>query len=186
LLADFGLSLVLSQTQSTAQSVVSSSTAMFGGTVRWMAKEFFASTSDGNPQMHSRATDVWAYGMVVYELLTWKVPYADKPYDQNVILAIATGELPAKPEDTGDPRMFDRLWNFCLSCWRESSNRPTAAEIVSFMSTCAMPKVPAVIRKPRGRTWNPATDVNAFKQEIVETLARFMRTSFGDADTDIE
>ncbi len=53
-------------------------------------------------------------------------------------------------------------------------------------SVLEVPKGPAVIRKPRGRTWNPATDVDAFKQEIVETLARFMRTSFGDADTDIE
>ncbi len=39
---------------------------MLGGTVRWMARELLAFESDGTPQRHDRATDVWAYGMVVY------------------------------------------------------------------------------------------------------------------------
>jgi len=66
LLTDFGLSLVLCQTQSTTQRALTTSTAMLGGTVRWMARELFASKSDGTLQRHDRATDIWAYGMVVY------------------------------------------------------------------------------------------------------------------------
>ncbi len=47
-----------------------------------MAKEFFASTPDGIPQMHSRATDVWAYGMVVYVCIRSKIQgrFSDIPF----------------------------------------------------------------------------------------------------------
>ncbi len=63
------------------------------------------------------------------------MPYQEKPHDHNVILAIANGELPARPETTGDAHMFVQLWGFCLSCWRDSSYRPTAIEILRIMSS---------------------------------------------------
>lgn len=60
MLADFGLSLMLSQTQATTGT-----TSSIGGTVRWMAKELFQSSSNGSPK-YDEATDIWAYGMIAY------------------------------------------------------------------------------------------------------------------------
>lgn len=31
-----------------------------------MARELFSTASDGTPHKHDEATDVWAYGMVIY------------------------------------------------------------------------------------------------------------------------
>lgn len=56
LLADFGLSLVLSQSQSALATTASGAR----GTVRWMANELFLSPK------HTTMTDVWAFGMIAY------------------------------------------------------------------------------------------------------------------------
>ncbi len=60
LLADFGLSLMLSQTQATTGTTSSTK-----GTVRWMAKELFQPSSSGSPK-YNETTDIWAFGMIAY------------------------------------------------------------------------------------------------------------------------
>ena len=58
-LTDFGLSTALS----------SSATVTFSatGTVRWMAVELFAvRPDDDDSPVHTEATDIWAFGMVIY------------------------------------------------------------------------------------------------------------------------
>lgn len=52
LLSDFGISLALFQTTTTASS----------GTVRWMAKELL----DRDVQDPDKESDIWALGMVIY------------------------------------------------------------------------------------------------------------------------
>lgn len=59
LLADFGLSLALTQSQTTTGT-----TSSTRGTVRWMAKELFL-TGLASP-VYDEMTDVWALGMVAY------------------------------------------------------------------------------------------------------------------------
>lgn len=62
LLADFGLSLVLSQSQSALVTTASCTR----GTVRWMAKELFLTSPEGKTPKHTTMTDVWAFGMIAY------------------------------------------------------------------------------------------------------------------------
>ncbi len=61
LLADFGLSVVLSQ----SKSVFGTTASVTRGTVRWMAKELFLS-SNGEVPKHTTMTDIWAFGMIAY------------------------------------------------------------------------------------------------------------------------
>jgi len=130
LLADFGLSLALSQSQST----MGTTTASTKGTVRWMAIELFPTISGDPPSNHDEKSDVWAFGMVVYELLTWGVPYKSKRNDVAVMMAIVNGELPEKPEDDNKSRMFNALWELCCSCWqRNSESRPSARYIADHL-----------------------------------------------------
>ncbi|KLO13908.1 kinase-like protein, partial [Schizopora paradoxa] len=77
LLTDFGLSAVVGQSKSTATR---SSTNNLGGTVRWMAREFFVVSSHPDAtHKHDKKTDVWAYGMVIYarELTNCSEPFID-------------------------------------------------------------------------------------------------------------
>jgi len=63
-----------------------------------MAVELLVTTDPSSPELkHTEKMDVWAFGMVVYELLTSHVPYTDKPFDVHIILSIIADELPARP-----------------------------------------------------------------------------------------
>jgi len=63
LLADFGLSLALSQSASVSTTTGNSTK----GTVRWMARELLVSDGSGSglPCIPNEKTDVWAFGMVI-------------------------------------------------------------------------------------------------------------------------
>lgn len=60
LLADFGLSLVLTQSQATTTA-----SSVTRGTIRWMAKELLLPTGDESLK-YNEQTDIWAFGMVAY------------------------------------------------------------------------------------------------------------------------
>lgn len=96
-----------------------------------MARELLVSTDDNSPSEHNEKTDVWAFGMVIYEMLTWKVPYWEKTNDVLVLMAIAKGELPKAPKDLPpESYILNELWKLCKSCWEtDCTSRPTAQEI---------------------------------------------------------
>jgi len=133
LLADFGLSLALSESQITTGTTTSSSR----GTVRWMAIELFPSVSGDEPERHNEMTDIWSFGMIAYELLSWSVPYKDMPNDLLVMMAIVNGELPVIPKaDEGtDTFFFDKCCDLARSCWhKDAGSRPTAEELSQDLS----------------------------------------------------
>lgn len=130
LLADFGLSLALSQSQYTSGTTATTTK----GTVRWMAIELLVPNDSGIPTKHDEKSDVWAFGMVIYELLSWKAPYWAKPNYIHVVMTIVNGELPEKPAEGADLSVFDDLWTLSQSCWYESSLRPTAGQLVDRLS----------------------------------------------------
>ncbi|KLO07075.1 kinase-like protein [Schizopora paradoxa] len=76
-------------------------------------------------------SDIWAFGMVISELLTRMVPYAliSDLYVANVILS---GQLPQKPEfeDIQNRNVFEILWKICQQCWKDiPEHRPSASEV---------------------------------------------------------
>lgn len=65
MLSDFGISRAL------VESGTVSGTRSLRGTMRWMAAELIVPTSSseadgGDCQLHTKETDVWAFGMVIY------------------------------------------------------------------------------------------------------------------------
>ncbi len=62
------------------------------------------------------------------------MPYSDKRADHMVMLAIMGGELPEKPEESGDPRIFEDIWGFCGRCWSDSLSRPSANESMEHLT----------------------------------------------------
>jgi len=107
------------------------------GTILWMAPELF-----GMRAKNTEKTDVYALGMVLYELLTHKLPFADfldgKKPEAVVPGWLKDGERPEMPS-YGDRNFKDLIER----CWHQNSgSRPTADQVASRLEemTKANPK----------------------------------------------
>ncbi|KAI4882003.1 hypothetical protein NFI96_024136, partial [Prochilodus magdalenae] len=116
--SDFGLSRVLEDDPEAAYTTT-------GGKIpiRWTAPEAI------QYRKFSSASDVWSYGIVMWEVMS----YGERPYwemsNQDVILSIEEGyRLPAP---MGCPVALHQLM---LHCWqKERSQRPRFHDVVSFL-----------------------------------------------------
>jgi serine/threonine protein kinase len=148
-LSDFGVSRLL------INSVTIAGTTSLKGAARWMAPELMApelmSPADTPPthEFHTKATDVWAFGMVVYvrinitycecfglltvsqEALSGKIPFENCRSEVQVMMSVMSRKLPAKPEDgMGLGKLFGVLWECCCSCWGHNpAERPRMTEV---------------------------------------------------------
>jgi hypothetical protein len=105
-LADFGASKILRDT-------IRVGTAVSELSFRWSAPEVLESN------VISDKSDVWSFGMLVYETLTGLVPFHDVP-DMRVAVFIVSGQLPSNCTD-----------ELALNCWkRDPAQRPSAAQLV--------------------------------------------------------
>ena len=85
------------------------------GSFRWMAPEVAQRRGAG------KAADVYSYGMILFELLTHDVPFADVAAVHAVAIVVVHGARPPLPPDT--PRS---LISIITRCWSEEPlQRPT-------------------------------------------------------------
>lgn len=61
LVADFGLSCLL-----TPSSTVDPTSSGLKGSIRWMSVELLHACDQGTVPLHTKESDVWAYGMLIY------------------------------------------------------------------------------------------------------------------------
>lgn len=136
LLTDFGISRM--------ESLTNGYTMTRGnkGTARWQAVEFLnindlgdgSETSlAGSLPTHTKQTDVWAFGMTVYEVLTNDRPYAQIGSDVQIIVRLMQGKYPPKPAFSNIPAdalIEHYMWSICERC-RETdpSSRPSMADL---------------------------------------------------------
>lgn len=99
------------------------------GTYRWMAPEVILN------QRYSRPADVYSYAMVVYELLTHQVPFADRPSIQAAISCAVNEERPLLP--SGCPSAIVELVNKCVEA--SPADRPTFGQIQSKLEAIMTP-----------------------------------------------
>jgi len=146
LLADFGISQVLYPLFSTVGQ--SNNSDSLKGTVRWMARELLAesdhdellSATTSTPIIPNEKSDVWAFGMVFYEILSRKVPFSELTSVPRVLLAISKGKLPSRVDLSKDPVLAlyeDDLWKLCNRCWDLASNRPGIGDVEASIATLA-------------------------------------------------
>ncbi|XP_060876851.1 insulin-like receptor [Metopolophium dirhodum] len=95
--------------------------------IRWMAPESLQSG------LFTCFSDVWSYGIVLWEMVT----LAAQPYrgeiDKNVISYVSSGGIMEKPDNCPDI-----IYDCMKLCWRfKASERPTFAEIVKMFLPCA-------------------------------------------------
>ncbi|KAI5117234.1 hypothetical protein M0805_009271 [Coniferiporia weirii] len=127
-ICDFGISRILAASGSFS---LGTTTGSIGGTVRFMSIELLA-PADQQPDTYSKASDVWAFGMTVFVLLTKKPPYSHIKHDLGVVSSITSGALPLIPEECHNiwPKLNQDLWEWCIRCWASSPlKRPSMFSI---------------------------------------------------------
>lgn len=116
--ADFGVARVKTQT-----GVMTAET----GTYRWMAPEVI----EHKPYDHK--ADVFSFGVVLWELLTGKIPYEYLTPVQAAVGVVQKGLRPTIPKNT-HPKLVDLL----TRCWQQDSTlRPNFTEIIDILQQIA-------------------------------------------------
>ncbi|TFK50760.1 kinase-like protein [Heliocybe sulcata] len=124
LLGDFSLSKILNHIHETPMMSCADYSSY-----RWFAPEVICTGVQG------LRSDIWSFGMTVYELLTDKVPYYEtkKITMQGFGNTLAEGAIPKRPLDEV-PGLDDELWNFLVNqCWKvKPEERCDIGAVVAF------------------------------------------------------
>lgn len=127
---DFGLAQ-LKQHSTTTSKADASGGGGLAGTLHWMAPELFSRKSS-TPRMQS---DIWALGMLFYELASRGIPYKDAQTPQQVMNWIMSGEGEEIPEECLE--QFPDFASIMQECWASLDERPTAAHIAAEVDVIA-------------------------------------------------
>lgn len=117
------------------------------GTCRFTAPELllpeesdYDYASDTTPLKPTCQSDIWSLAMLVLELLTENVPFAELNTTSAVILAVARGDMPKHPASSLvlERGLDDGVWLWLESCWsKEPSERPQLATLWGFFDEAA-------------------------------------------------
>ena len=146
-LADFGLLTIASDT-----NITSSNSFLQGGTWRWMSPEFFDpgkfKLKDNRPTKHS---DCYALGMVIYEVLSGRVPFS-RHHGLAIIGRIIEGERPRRPRGEEVVWFTDDIWSILERCWKPTpGDRPSIKDVLRCLENVSMfwtPPTPQTIVGP--------------------------------------
>jgi serine/threonine protein kinase len=157
-----------------------------GSTVGWMAPELFEGIAP------NKKTDVYAFGIILWELAMCEVPFKDKINDFIVIELIKSG----KHLDISDPlpecasNFPPKYFELMKSCWGQPQDRPEMsslfADLTSIDST-ARPAAPLLLFPPNhGMPSGPLYDcipnhLLANKNKVWQKMAKDAETKSSSA-----
>ncbi|KAG6833015.1 hypothetical protein H0H93_013431, partial [Arthromyces matolae] len=136
-LGDFGLASVADPEiiRWTSQSTIASK----GGTARWQAPELLVSEDIAEKVYNTKASDVFAWACVCYEIFTNCMPFFEILNIVTVRSVILQGGKPTRPAED-DPAWLkhglnDRIWELMMDCWSDQVlERPEITLVLSRLS----------------------------------------------------
>ena len=119
----------------------------FGGTTPYMAPELIRPLEfDLDQSQLSREGDVYAIGMVVYEIVTGVRPFGLENFGESrMVYAVLDGMRPAKPENAETIGFGGGVWDLVEKCWMEDrTQRPDSRDVRQCLTVAASwsPSVP--------------------------------------------
>ncbi|CAE7114077.1 unnamed protein product [Rhizoctonia solani] len=124
-LTDFGNAVLSEYTLQFTHSNTSQ-----GMTMRWTAPEILSEETKT-----TQAGDVYALGMIIFEVITGALPYVGVK-DAVIMRRIIAGIIPSRPEThvPSGVEQADRLWSLITRCWAFNPlERPKAWEVKNIM-----------------------------------------------------
>ena len=87
----------------------------------------------------SKQADVYAFGMVVYEVLTGCPPFGKEGRrSAEVTMRVIEGKRPSKPENAEDTGFDGGTWKLVQQCWNGNRDkRPTVEDICNHFQRVA-------------------------------------------------
>jgi serine/threonine protein kinase len=124
-IADFGLARLRLATNTRTNNRASP------GTLRWCAPECL----NIRPPAPHTSMDMYSYGIILWELLTHRIPFEDQPDDIIVKDAVKSGEREEIPENCPD------VWQEVITgCWQQDSQKRPDANNVRELLIAAQPE----------------------------------------------
>ena len=122
-LADFGLSTVA------PSGLGKTSTITAGGTYLYMAPELL----DSGGARPTQPADIYAFGMVIYEVLTGSDPFHSYNFGKiQLPPLISRGRLPKKPGNSKEIGFGSGTWDLVKECWRDKpTKRPMIERVLT-------------------------------------------------------
>ncbi|KAG8896676.1 hypothetical protein FRB99_008763 [Tulasnella sp. 403] len=101
------------------------------GSFRWQSPEVWKGES------RSFASDVYAFGMTIYEVLTCREPFHEHPDLAGVLEAVTIQDArpDCSPTESPDGVSWDGLWEVAKKCWvREPKDRPSMTQVLEMLT----------------------------------------------------
>eukprot|EP00249_Psilotum_nudum_P017281 c26248_g1_i2 orf=576-1661(+) len=108
------------------------------GTYRWMAPELYSTVTlrHGEKKHYNHKVDLYSFSIVLWELLTNRMPFEGMSNLQAAYAAAFKGTRPSLPEDLNLP---EEIVFIMESCWAEDPNaRPNFTQVVQMLNLYLM------------------------------------------------
>ncbi|KAF9780779.1 kinase-like domain-containing protein [Thelephora terrestris] len=142
-LADFGLLTI----EPDSVDITPSNSFQGGGTIRWMGPELLCPERLGlTGRPLTKSSDCYALGMVVYEVLSGKVPFHHCKHYRGIsaIFKILRGDRPGRPQGAGGLWFTGDIWTTLECCWKLTlDDRPSAEDVLHCLEKASVFWTPA-------------------------------------------
>jgi serine/threonine protein kinase len=140
---DVGVSKLVDEATWSCPDAESVPTTGGGANPRWVAPELFAGED------HTAAADVYAFGMVLYELLTWRMPWHEVSPRFEITIAYrvkdgqrpaipATADLPGPADGRPSPAALEAYLALMNRCWaQDPAQRPEFQAVAAELAAVA-------------------------------------------------
>ena len=110
-LADFGLLTIISDETNITSTAVGATTA------QWMSPELLFPDKFDSKGYPTKASDCYALGMVIYEVLSGQAPFS-RYSSLSVAWRVLEGERPKRPRGAQSTWFTDDIWGILELCWK--------------------------------------------------------------------